>query len=83
MCMLLFSLWKNATETCSRPLRFGRRSGREGTGTAEAFKSFVVLIYLHLHFGLLVFFKQFAGSTYVELLDIKNHFIHLQLGIRQ
>lgn len=79
--MLLFSLWKNATKTCSRFLRFGRRSGREGTGTAEAFKSFVVLIYLRLHFGLLVFFKQFAGSTYVELSGIKNHFIRLQLDI--
>lgn len=79
--MLLFSLWKNAAKTCSRLLRFGRRSEREGTGTAEAFKSFVLLIYLHLHFGLLVFFKQFAGSTYVELSGIKNHFIRLQLDI--
>lgn len=68
--MLLFSLWKNATKSCSGLLRFGRRSGREGTGTAEAFKSFVLLIYLHLHFGLLVFFKQFAVSTYVELSGI-------------
>lgn len=42
MCMLLFSLWKNATKTCSKLLRFGRRSGREGTGTAEAFKGFVI-----------------------------------------